>query len=420
LLDKAGQAALNTIWGTAKNEKPAQETDMGTMGKPGPGLRMPRRDFSGSAATCLALIIFVGLLCAGDVIENPAEPRAKNAGRVVVPKEVLSVSDEGRSDYYFKWPGSLRVAPDGSFFLRDENQFLQFDKDGRFQRNLFKKGQGPGEMVYFISCLLTPQHVVALASNPSKLLWFDYAGRYQRETPIRREGQGFLWPLALLNGTFYFHSQEIPNPGGEPGIFDVPQAIVGLPEGSTELTSIASFPTKAFIVTSGGGGARGMIAISQLFAVPFQDRYLALTHTSEYLLKIYDPVSKAVLREFRRAYERVKKPPEKDEKKKPSVGINGKFYTAPDQKYANDVINLFSRGGEIWAATSTRDKAKRVLIDVFDGGGIYQDCFYLQLPEAALDSLVSPSLSTLDGDFLYIVEKNPDETSVIKKYLVEK
>jgi hypothetical protein len=393
-----------------------------TMKKtPGPGSREGRSCFFPIAAFCLVLAMLGGhLLTAGEVIENPAKPRAKNAGRIVVPKEVLSVSDEGRSDYYFKWPRGLRVAPDGSFFLRDENQFLQFDKDGRLERNLFKKGQGPGEMVYFSGCFLIPEHVVALASDPGKLLWFSYAGTYERETPVRQEGQAFLSPLAFLGGTFYFHSSEIPNAAGEPGVIDVPQAIVGLPEGSTDLTPVASFPIRAFVVTSGGGGARGMISINELLSVPFQAQYLALVHTSEYLLKIYDPASKAVLKEFRRAYERVKKPPEQDEKKKPRVGINGKWYTAPDQKYANDIANIFARKDEIWAVTSTRDKAKGILIDVFGGEGTYQDCFYLQLPEAALNSLISPSLATLAGDFLYLVTKNPDETSVIKKYLVEK
>jgi hypothetical protein len=384
-------------------------------------LEIGRRGFVLGAAAGLALALLSWIPAAtGQVIENPAKPRAHNAGRVVVPKEVLAVSDEGRSDYYFKWPGGLRVAPDGSFFLRDEKQFLQFDKNGRFQRNLFKKGQGPGEMGSFVGCFLTAKNIVALANDPNKLLWFDYGGTYKHETLIRREGGTFLWPVACLDGVFYFHSSEIPNFGGEPGVFDVPQAIVTLAEGSVDLKPLASFPTKAFIVTSGGGSARGMISISYLLAVPYQGKYLALIHTSEYLLKIYNPTAKAVLREFRREYERVKKPPEKDEQKKDRVGINGKTYTAPDQKYANDIINLFSSGGEIWAVTSTRDKAKGILIDVFDGDGIYQDCFYLQLPEAALNSLRSPSLSTLDGSFLYIVAKNPDETSVIKKYQIEK
>jgi len=373
------------------------------------------------AVACLVLtFLSLPFAAAGQVIENPAQPRAKNAGRVVVPREVLAISDEGRGDFYFKWPGNLRVAPNGLIFVRDENQFLQFDKDGRFLRNLFKKGQGPGEMGSFVGCFFTDKNVIASANDPNKLLWFNYAGTYERESPIRREGGMFLWPIACLNGVFYFESSEIPDLKGEPGVIDVPQAIVALTDGSGEPKPLASFQTKAFVVTSGGGSARGMISISFLGAVPYQKKFLVLFHTSEYLLKIYDPLANTVQREFRRAYERVKKPPEKDEQKKDRVGINGKTFTAPEQKYANDIVNLFSRGSEIWAVTSTRDKVKGTLIDVFDGDGAYQDCFYLQLPEAALNSLDSPSRATLDGDFLYVIVKNADETATIRKYAIEK
>ena len=42
-------------------------------------------------------------LRAQTVIENPATPLAKNAGRVVALKEVLRIKDEGEA-YYFKYP----------------------------------------------------------------------------------------------------------------------------------------------------------------------------------------------------------------------------------------------------------------------------------------------------------------------------
>ncbi len=76
------------------------------------------------------------------IVENPAKPKAANAGRVFTPTEVLAISDEGRSDYYFKYPQQLATAPDGSLFVIDENQLLWFGPDGAFERNLFKKGQG--------------------------------------------------------------------------------------------------------------------------------------------------------------------------------------------------------------------------------------------------------------------------------------
>ncbi len=363
------------------------------------GLIRKRRIFVRRAAVCLALALLPWHLSAsGQVIENPAHPKSTDAGRTITPKEILAISDEGRGDYYFKWPYNLRVAPDGSIFVMDDKQFVQFDKDGRFQRNLFKSGQGPGEMGYMGGYFLTAKNIIALANSPEKLLWFDYAGTYEREAPVRAEQGAFLRPLFFLNGTFYFHCSQVPLIKGEPGMLEVSQTIAKLIEGAGEPKMLASFPTRACVV-SDSGRAMGMISLSSLVAVPYRQKYLALFRTSEYLLKIYDPETNAVRKEFRRVYERVKQAPQKDEQKKSRVILNGKTYTAPDQKYANDITNILARGGDLWVVTSTRDKAQGILVDVFDGDGVYQDSFYVKLPEAALNSLASPSLSTLEGDF---------------------
>ena len=72
-----------------------------------------------------------------------------------------------------------------------------------------------------------------------------------------------------------------------------------------------------------------------------------------------------------------------------------------------------------WAVTSTKDKAKGILIDVFDANGAYQDCFFLKLPEAAVRSLLSPGACALDREFFWVIERSEDETFAIKKYRIE-
>ncbi len=64
-------------------------------------------------AGVLLVLLAVTPIAFGQVVENPAKPKAKNAGRVVVPEEVLAISDEGTSDFYFKRPRGLTTAPDG-------------------------------------------------------------------------------------------------------------------------------------------------------------------------------------------------------------------------------------------------------------------------------------------------------------------
>jgi hypothetical protein len=154
-----------------------------------------------------------------------------------------------------------------------------------------------------------------------------------------------------------------------------------------------------------------------LIALPYQEKYLILSHTSKYLLKIYDPASNTVLREFWRAYERVKKAPEKDDRI-----ISGESPTIPDLNYVSDIVNIFTSGDDIWVVTSTCDETKGVLMDVFTSGGVYKDSFYLKLPEPALKALLDTRHSTLDGNALYTISipSNQDGTCFIRKYLIEK
>jgi len=371
------------------------------------------------------LLVWIGSFAGPDraiaqaIVENPAKPKAANAGRVVVPQEVLAISDEGTSDYYFKWPRGIKTGPDGSLFLLDESQVLQFNKDGKFGRNFFKKGQGPGEMEYVGACLATDRNLIVQTSTPNKFLFFDYSGKYKREISARTETRSMMTALLFQGEVFYIHAWEFPRVKGDPDYVDVPHAILALNEATGEFRTLASFPTKSFVVSSPSGSG-GLFHISSLIAVPFQQKLLALSHTSEYLLKIYDPEADKVIREFRRAYERVKPEPLTEEQKKGGLIIDGKHYGPPEQKYQNDVRNILTRGDEIWAATSTQDKVKGILIDVFDGEGVYRDCFWLKLPEAAIKSILSPGSCTLDGDFLWVVERSEDETFAIKKYRVGK
>jgi hypothetical protein len=349
------------------------------------------------------------------IVGNPAKPKAPNAGRVVTPTEVLAISDEGRSDYYFQWPRDLRPGPEGSLLLTDRDQVLHFDKDGRFLQNLFKKGQGPGEMSFAGTAVATEKNIVIYSASPSKLVYFDRTGRYEKEIAVRVEGRRDMRLIGHQSGSFSFDSGGFPRTTGDPDIVDNPRTILAVDAADGSIRPRATFVTRAWVVTS-AGGAGGMFALTSLVAAPFQDRFLALTHTEDYLIELFDTEADKVVREFRRPYPRIKGEPLTEAEKKGGLIIDGKHYTRPERKYENDIKNLLTRDGEIWAVTSTKDKAKGVLIDVFDGEGAYRDAFYLDLPEAAQRSLLSPGQCALDGEFLWIVERAEDETFAIKKY----
>jgi hypothetical protein len=358
----------------------------------------------------------------GQIIENPAKPKAANAGRVIVPEEVLAISDEGMSDFYFYWPRDPRIAPDGSLLLSDKDQILLFGADSKFRGNFFKKGQGPGEVTYFDVCWPTEKNIIVQSVYPNKLIFFDYAGKYEREIRIGTL-PGIRRPqarLRLVRGEEYFLEawDSPPFEKEEPEFVDMPRMILALNAATGDLKTLATFSTKAYIQASPGGGGGAHYPVSDLIAVRFKEKYIALTHTEEYGIKIYEPGTNRIIREFKRVYDRVKPEPLTEDQKKGGAMIGNKPFRPPELKYQNDIKNIFAHSDEIWAVTSTRDKAKGVLVDVFDGDGIYRDCFFLKLPEAAIGSLLSPGQCALDGEFLWAVEKSEDETYSIKKYRV--
>ena len=367
-----------------------------------------------AGAGLAVLLAATGAAPGQTVIENPAKPRAANAGRVVTPQQVVAISDEGTGDYYFKWPHALAAGPDGSLLLLDVEQVLRFDQEGRFLGNLFKKGQGPGEIGNASACLAVGPSLVIHSIHPNKLVFFDLSGKFEKELPVRRDEPGFLRALFYQSPALYMKTTEFPKTSGDPDIVDRSEAIVAVDAATAEARTLAAFVTKAFVVTGGGGA--GMINIVDLIGAPFRDRLIALAHTEDYLIRLFDPAANKVVREFRRSYERVKGRPLTAAERKGGVIINDKHYTRPERKFENDIGNLLVRDGEIWAVTSTRDDGKGILIDVFDGEGVYRDCFWLKLPEPALGSLWSPGQCVLDGEFLWVVERAEDDTFVIRKY----
>jgi hypothetical protein len=205
--------------------------------------------------------------------------------------------------------------------------------------------------------------------------------------------------------------------GGEAYFAETSQRLLAMANATGEVRDLTAFPTRIYALAAPSGGGASY-DVTSLIAIPFKKTHVALTHTEDYRLKIFDPSANKVIREFRRVYERVKPAPLTDEQRMGGAMIGNKPFRPPVLDFENDVKNLLARDSEIWAVTSTKDKAKGVLIDVFDGDGIYQDCFWLRLPEPAVDSLLSPGQCALDGEFLWVVEQAEDETSSIRKYRI--
>jgi len=75
------------------------------------------------------------------------------------------------------------------------------------------------------------------------------------------------------------------------------------------------------------------------------------------------------------------------------------------------VKNLYPVGERLWVETSTDDKTKGRLIDVFDKDGRFLDSFYLG---------AGRTLMAVREDAVFCQQKNEDETITIVKYRIDK
>jgi len=349
------------------------------------------------------------------LIKNSARPSGKNSGRLVELKPLLSVSDQP-PNFFFKYPSEVKLSRRGDVFVLDEEEILQFDSSGKFLRNYYKKGQGPGEMQYVIDIAIDGENLAAFDSFPKKVCRFDFEGNLLSEFKINqlRAGTRLVRLLHADGSNYYLTSSGFPDTGGKFVRIDNPNYFQVYNEKTEQLEELATFSVPAWAMIGGGAGA--MVGTCPLQIVPYRKNQFVISHTEDYLLKIFDVEKKEVVAAFRRKYKKVKIP---EALRDPTrIAVNGQRYTYNPTHY-NDILEVLVVGDLIWALTSTVDKSKGLLVDVFNGEGKYVDCFYLKFPFELKPTFRNLGISLAvdhGGKILWATVKNPDETFSLKKF----
>jgi len=369
------------------------------------------RSMCRTAKYFLAVLFVFSPLFSQTQIDNPEKPKSRNAGRTVKLEEVLQIRDVG-DEYYFQAPYNVKISPEGFIFVQDVGQLLQFDQEGQFIRNFFKKGQGPGEVSYIRNYLFSEKNVLVHCPSPNKLVWFDSNGELIDEFRIEQEISGMQLE-GFRTGDYIFSQFNFPRDRGASGIIDIPHNLYGLLNQGKKMEKWGAFPVSYYLVV-GKSGAAAIDPINSFTVVQAGEKFMVVNHTSEYRMTLFDIEKQNSAFEFSRKYKRVKTPA--DYERKGGATIDGKPVIPPRPKFLNDIDNIFVHEENIWVLTSTVDKEKGSLIDVFDFEGAYIDNIYLNIPI----NLSSPRYRfkpvTYSGGFFYFIETMDDDTYVIKKY----
>ena len=345
----------------------------------------------------VTLLSFSGVLLA-QIIENPAKPKAENAGRVLKLTEVWKITDDG-GEFFFKYPNYLQIAEDGSVFVVDSNEFLKFSPDGKFLRNIYKKGQGPGELGDYFLYFVYGRELFIQDFNSHRFWRADFDGVFQDQINLANKDYNDF--VGVVPDGFLFMKQVLPPPSERTGkLMEIIHTVAVIARDGSFRREVATFKPKTFLGYQAGMGWDN--SITKLGA---DSKLLFALHSRDYLIEIVDLASGTIVKRFGRAYPKV---PHIEKEYEPDFR---KRTGAPKIEFESDVENLYPVGDRLWVETSTDDKAKGRLIDVFDKDGRFIDSFYLG---------AGRTLMAVREDAVYCREKNEDETITIVKYRIDK
>lgn len=351
-------------------------------------------------ATPISLFLLFTFSPAQQIIENPERPLSKNAGRILKLKEELRITDVG-GEFFFQYPNNIKVAPDGSIFIADQELLMRFDESGKFIHNFFKKGQGPGEISYLRDYVFDDGNLLVITSSPVKIITFDLNGELLNDVTLYES----FWSLNfqfLKDQRFFFFRNDRPETGDKPGVFDAPHVLISMDKQGQDIKEHLSLPYHIFRT---GGAWSGL---GRLTSIPYKNKFLFIANTEEYLVKLYDIESDKIVKSFKREYKRVK-PPE-DYRWGGIYSRDGKRLGPPPPKFLYDISALYIVNDKLWVRTSTRDEEKGYLIDVFDFDGKFVDSFFLKTEVRGI-------ISTQDN-LVFVRETDENELITVVRYRI--
>ncbi|MCD4701888.1 MAG: 6-bladed beta-propeller [Candidatus Aegiribacteria sp.] len=317
---------------------------------------------------CSIIVLIIFLSCGGeDRSVSVPEPDVPTAELVIVDSIGVEMGD---STYMFGSIESLSYTSDGSIVLLDRafSRIMVYSRDGEFQRQIGREGDGPGEMSLTVMMVLTGEGDL-IVSQRDAMEHYDYpTGEWIEEYP-----RGATPPPFVLHGmpdsTFVgVHLEMLPE-GGKliaevtlgiyiPGINE-PSVI--LAEHSFELNSMNAAFLFEDVLDAYSVAVKGDGAI-----------YVASTSGSEYRVLEFNPDGEEVFELVRNDIEPVEMTSEELQEEKEFMEARLESMGAGGQRCSpNPLLPMISyigvgRDGNLWVR---RGNVPLPVFDVYNDSG---------------------------------------------------
>lgn len=348
-----------------------------------------------TAPVFLMSFFLTASLASQETVRNPDKPLSPAVGRTLKAERVLTV-DESSGEFFFKAPGGIQSDSQGNFYVMDPmaGQLLKFSPEGKLLGNLLRVGQGPGELAR-LAAFFVWRDEIYLSDGLGRLVHLDREGRAVDDTRLAISGPA---QVLAITAEGYFVATRKSDPR-QRGIVDVVHEVSFVAKDGKSSETIAGFATQ----DSWQEKSHSPIS-SFLHAVDPDGRALYVSHTSEYEITKIDLAAKKVAARFTREYARVRFPRIQLSESQRRSGI-----TPPEKDYWEDILHMRVCDHNLWVCTSTNDRAKGRLFDVFDPEGRYIDSFFL--PAAG-------EVYPVDSGFVYVLAGNRSDLRSIGKFKV--
>ncbi len=342
------------------------------------------------------------LLFSRQVIENPDKPLNEAAGRVLRLTEVMRITDTDQK-YYFANPFDILIDSYGFIYFQESNKLYVFDSNGKYVRNLYKKGEGPGELNDNLSdVILQGDEVILFSSNMNKIIRMGREGTLLEEV---RPKILFYNLVGYYKGKYFLTDLERTQYERKSQLREEDLVLYAVDSDGEAHPTPLRFPIT--IAYHFGERGAGIMSVSRLKTRHDTPRFKYLIHSPEYMVKVLDLEKVEIVRRFRRAYKRL----EYTKKWK------SRLYTMVQPQYQNDVYCVLLHGDDVWIVTSSYDGEKGLLVDVFNRKGEYIDNFYLPLIGVKKDDHIYAPMTVFE-DFLFVIRQDEEGLYSIVKYKI--